>query len=196
MPVYGVQPAPSPPPCKLPYWRRLTSHRNVPREALTHAYAGTGTASDPRRVGWLPLDPVDPLNYPGWVKWAITVIMALSTLAVTFASSGLSGAHPQLMAAFGASTELVTAEVALFVLAFAVGPAVWAPLSELYGRQVVFAVSFAGATLFSGLGLASPNIGGLIALRFLSGAFGASALTNAAGVITDLFIPQERGLGK
>jgi Major Facilitator Superfamily len=182
-------------PSRIPSWRLITSQRNITSDILNHRYAGSGTVDDPYRVGWQQFDPIDPLTYPAWQKWSITLLMALSTLSITFASSALSGADPQLQKYFGASQELVTADVSLFVLAFAVGPAIWAPLSELYGRQLIFAVTYAGVTLFSGAALASKNIATLLVLRFLAGAFGASTITNAAGVISDLFIARERGLG-
>jgi len=180
----------------FPLWRLLTSQRNIPDSVLHHSYDGSGTVEDPYRVEWLPDDPVNPLGYPAWQKWITTFIMAVSTLSITFASSALAGATPQIQADFDASTELVTADVSLFVLSFAIGPAIWGPLSELYGRQVVFGITYAGVTLFSGAGLASKNIATLLVLRFISGAFGASTITNAAGVISDLFLPRDRGLGK
>jgi MFS family permease len=180
---------------RIPTWRLLISQHNVNDAIRNHRYEGSGTQEDPYRVEWLQDDPVDPLTYPAWQKWTITLIMAFSTLAITFASSGLSGADPQLEKYFGASNKLVTADVSFFVLAFAVGPAIWGPLSELYGRQYVFAATYAGVTLFSGVVIASNNIATLLVLRFFAGAFGASAITNAAGVISDLFRPRDRGLG-
>jgi sugar phosphate permease len=176
-------------------WRLLVSKRNITDSIVAHQYAGSGTESDPYRVEWLENDPVNPLNYAGWKKWHITLVMALSTVAITFASSGLSGADPQIEAAFSASQELVTADVSLFVLSFAIGPAIWGPLSELYGRQIIFAITYTGVTLFGAAAIASKNIGTLLVLRFFAGAFGASIITNAAGVISDLFTARERGLG-
>ena len=41
----------------------------------------------------------------------------------------------------------------------------------------------------------SQNIWTLITLRFLAGSFGSSALTNAGGVIADMFPAKQRGLG-
>ena len=96
--------------------------------------------------------------------------------------------------------------IALFVLGFAMGPLLWAPLSEMYGRRLSFAVSYAPFVAFSlGAGFA-PNIASLIILRFLAGAFGSSPLTNSGGgapvvlpamltlaVISDMFPARARG---
>ncbi|KAI0441394.1 MFS general substrate transporter [Xylaria telfairii] len=185
---------PTLPPDQISTWQLLISQSNLTPTIQNHTYEGSGTPEDPFRVEWLQDDPIDPLTYSPWRKWSTTLIMAFSTLAITFASSALSGAEPQLERYFSASTRLVTADVSFFVLAFAIGPAIWGPLSELYGRQYVFAFTYAGVTLFSAATIASENIATLLVLRFFAGAFGASAITNAAGVISDLFHPRDRGL--
>jgi multidrug resistance protein len=95
---------------------------------------------------------------------------------------------------FGVTSEIATLGVSLFVLGFAVGLLIWGPLSEMYGRQIVFAISFGAFTAFSASAIASKNIQTLLVLRFLAGAFGSSTLTNAGGHIADLFNASERGL--
>ena len=100
----------------------------------------------------------------------------------------------QLIHSFDTSTEIATLGVSLFVLGFAVGPLIWAPLSEIYGRQVVFAISYGAFTAFNASAAASRNIETLLVLRFFAGACGSSTLTNAGGQIADLFSASERGL--
>lgn len=82
----------------------------------------------------------------------------------------------------------------LFVLGFAIGPLLWAPLSELYGRQILFFVTYAALTAFNAGAAGSQNIETLLILRFFAGSFGSSPLTNAGGVIADMFPARERGL--
>lgn len=71
-------------------------------------------------------------------KWWITVLLGVATLAVAFNSSAYSGGIPQIIEAFDASEEQTILGVSLFVLGFAIGPLFWAPLSEIYGRQIWF----------------------------------------------------------
>lgn len=106
----------------------------------------------------------------------------------------IPGTLLELKADLDVSTELLTAGVSLFVLGFALGPLVWAPLSELYGRQIIFITTFATFTAFAAGCVGANNIGTLLVLRFLAGAFGSSALTNSGGVIADIFPPATRGL--
>ena len=69
-----------------------------------------------------------------------------------------------------------------------------APLSELFGRQVLFIGTYAFLTAFNAACTGAPTIYALVVLRFFAGAFGSSPLTNAGGTIADMFEPAERGL--
>ena len=80
------------------------------------------------------------------------------------------------------------------MLGFAVGPLLWAPLSELYGRQLVHAISFGGLSVFNAGAAAAQNIQTLIILRFFAGVFGAAPFTNAGAIVADIFMADQRGL--
>jgi MFS family permease len=82
----------------------------------------------------------------------------------------------------------------LFVMGFAIGPLLWAPLSELYGRQKTFFISYMCLAAFSAGAAGANSMATLIILRFFAGAFGSSPLTNAGGVIADLFQAKQRGI--
>jgi len=68
------------------------------------------------------------------------------------------------------------------------------PLSELYGRQVLFFGTYGALTAFNAGAAGSKNIQTLLVLRFFADAFGSSPLTNAGGVIADMFAAKQRGL--
>lgn len=120
--------------------------------------------------------------------------VAIITLAVALASSAYSGAIESINKEFNPSTEVAILGVSLFVVGFALGPLLWAPLSESYGRRPVLLVSYAMFTLWNGVACASPNMASLIIFRFLAGAFGSSPLTNSGGTISDMFNAKMRGL--
>lgn len=98
------------------------------------------------------------------------------------------------MIAFEVDTTVATLGVSLFVLGFAVGPLLWAPMSELYGRQFVFIISYGGFMAFIAGTAGAKNITTLLVLRFFAGSFGSSPFTNAGGQIADVFSAAERGL--
>lgn len=60
-------------------------------------------------------------------------------------------------------------------------------MSERIGRYPVCNIALVGFVAFN-LGCAlSPNIGALLAFRFLVGVFGASPMTTSGGIIFDLW---------
>lgn len=173
----------------------LTSHSRLTPAILAHDWPGHGTDSDPYKIDFLPSDPGNPMAMPGWKKWMITVIMAIGTFSVTSSSTTFSGAIPQIQEDFGIAKVVATLTVSLFVLGFVIGPMLWAPLSEMYGRQYIYLLTFGMGTLFGGTSLACrQNLTGLLILRFLSGAFSGACVNNSAGVIADMFQARERGL--
>lgn len=64
----------------------------------------------------------------------------------------------------------------------------------MYGRQILFFGTYGVLTAFNAGAAGSQNIQTLIILRFFAGAFGSSPLTNAGGVIADMFPASQRGL--
>ncbi|KAJ6033811.1 uncharacterized protein N7446_007897 [Penicillium canescens] len=157
--------------------------------------SGSGTVSDPFLVQFPPGDPRNPMYFLPRKKWIITSIVTLSVFAVAMTSSAYSGSSNEIKEALAISSEVNALGVSLFVLGFAIGPCLWAPLSELYGRQILFTTTYALFTACVAGSAGSNSAATLLALRFLAGTFGASPLTNAGGVIADIFPPSQRGLG-
>jgi MFS family permease len=157
-------------------------------------YSGKGTADDPFVIDYLQNDHQDAMNFPVQRKWAIAVLQSMSTLVVTFASSVYTGGIEGIKGHFDVSGVVATLGLSLFVLGFALGPLIWGPLSELYGRKPVYVISFMGFTAFSVGATCSPNIQSLLVLRFFASAFGSSSMTNTGGVIADMFTKEQRGM--
>ncbi len=66
--------------------------------------------------------------------------------------------------------------LSVFVLAYAVGPLVLGPLSEIYGRVPVLQLSNLLYLIFNTACGASRNMGQMIGFRFLSGLGGSAPL--------------------
>ncbi len=91
------------------------------------------------------------------------------------------------------STTFATFFVSIFVLGFASGPLLLAPLSELYGRVVIYNVTNFLFLVFTMLCAVSPNESTFLTLRFLSGFAGVATITIGSGTIADLMPKEERG---
>ena len=178
----------------MPYWRIMTDQGVVTPEIIEYLYAGSGTDEDPYIVEWMPNDPRNPMQFDTRLKWLYTVIVAFATFAVSLSSSAYAGGISEVLKDLDVSQEVATLGVSLFVLGFAVGPLLFAPLSELIGRQIVFIITFLALSVLCAGAAGSQNVWTLLILRFFAGSFGSSPLTNAGGVIADIFPADQRGL--
>ncbi|KAK4196546.1 major facilitator superfamily domain-containing protein [Triangularia verruculosa] len=179
----------------IPHWRLVLSPSHLTPAILSHPYPGNGTPSSPYIVDFLPgqSDPFNPMTYPNYKKWIITLLQAIATLAVTFASTAYSGGVFEIIKYFQVSPTIATLGISLFVFGFAIGPLLWAPLSEFYGRQPIFALTYMGLMVFCAGAAGADTMETLVVLRFFAGAFGSSPLTNSGGVVADMFDIHERG---
>jgi len=177
----------------ISHWHLVVGKDLVIDELLYVSYLGAGTRGDPYVVRWETYDSWNPLQYSAARKWSITIITGLATFVVAFCTSAYSSGGPGIKADFGVKDEEITLGLSLFILGFAIGPLVWAPLSELYGRQLLYAITFGALSLFNLGTIFAQNIETLITLRFLAGAFGVSIMTNSGGTVADLFHASERG---
>jgi multidrug resistance protein len=172
----------------------MTDQGFVTQGIIDYPYAGSGTEENPFIVEWIPNDPRNPMQFDTRIKWLYTVIVAFATLAVSLASSAYAGAVSEVLKDMDVSEEVATLGISLFVLGFAVGPLLWAPFSELVGRQIIFLITFLALSTFCAGAAGSQNVWTLIILRFFAGSFGSSPFTNAGGVIADIFAADQRGL--
>jgi multidrug resistance protein len=102
---------------------------------------------------------------------------------------------PQMLADFKTdSTLLATFVISVFVLGFAFGPLVIAPLSETLGRVPVYHVCNILFLVFTVLCAVSKSMAMLIVFRFLAGFAGVAPITCGGGTIADLMPPERRGI--
>lgn len=146
-------------------------------------------------VTFVTKDPENPHNWPMKIRALYTFLLSCLVIAVAFGSACTTGALVLINERFHVSTEVSILTVSLMVFGFAIGPLLWAPLSEQIGRRPVYFISLFLYTLFQIPCAFSPNIGGLLACRFLCGVFASSGLSLVGGSIADMFPQEIRGLG-
>jgi multidrug resistance protein len=101
----------------------------------------------------------------------------------------------QVASEFGEHNELLDAlVVSIYVIGLAVGPLVQAPMSEVYGRWIVYATCNVLYVVFTIACAVSTNMSMLIVFRFFAGCLGSAPVTIGGGTIADLFPPHQRGV--
>ncbi|KAH6674831.1 polyamine transporter 3 [Halenospora varia] len=151
-------------------------------------------SQDPPPLTWDgPDDPDNPKNWPLRKKWGalcgISAFVLMSPLSSTIVAPALDQIARDLDA-HGAEKTMV---VSIFVLAFAVGPLIASPLSEIYGRtRVVQSWNLVYLAFNTACGAAQSKTA-LLILRFMAGLFGSATLGIGGGTLGDLFTAKERG---
>lgn len=138
-------------------------------------------------------DIENPQNWSTTRRWTISGISILLVLNATFASSSPSAVLPSIASELHVSHEAAALTTSVFLVAYAGGPLLWAPLSEHFGRKWIFQASFLGYLAFNFLCAFAPNFAALIVGRFLSGLFASSTIVNSPGLLVDVWNPVERG---
>lgn len=106
----------------------------------------------------------------------------------------LAPSMDEVVADFGpASADVQSITISIYVLGYAFGPLIYAPLSELFGRRIPLVVSSALFTLVSVACALSVDFAMLVVFRFLTGLVGSSTLALGPASISDMFEPEHCG---
>ena len=100
----------------------------------------------------------------------------------------------ELATEFSITSSTVTAmTVSLYVLGFALGPLLLAPLSELYGRLVIYyGCNFVYIAFTIGCAF-STNVAMFLVFRIICGCAASGPMSIGGGTVADLFPQEERG---
>ncbi|KAI9370223.1 major facilitator superfamily domain-containing protein [Aspergillus egyptiacus] len=151
---------------------------------------------DPFVVDWDgPDDPENPMNWPSRRKALATTTIALISILTPLGSSMVAPSTSQLMAEFHMTSDMLGAfVVSVYLLGYAVGPLVIAPLSELYGRMVIYHACNVLYLIWTVACALAPNASALIIFRLFAGMTGCAPLTIGAGSLADMIPAERRGL--
>lgn len=141
-----------------------------------------------------PDDPYRPINWPTKKKIVTTMVYGFVTMTATWASSAYSAGTAQVAAQFHVSEEVATLGTALFLVGFGIGPLLWAPLSEVYGRRIAVLTPMFVAVCFSFGSATAKDFQTLMLTRFFGAFFASAPVTNTGGVLGDLYSPAWRGI--
>lgn len=172
--------------------RVLSSAANKPIRTKNIDHTEPPFLDDDGYIAFAPNDPENPMNWSIPRRFVISMVSCLLVLNATMASSAPSAVSESLNKHFHVSSEVSSLTVTLFLLGYCSGPLMFAPLSEFYGRRWIFIITFAVYTAFLFLTAWPPNFGSLLVGRFLSGVFASAPLSNAPGVLVDIWDPVHR----
>jgi MFS family permease len=111
---------------------------------------------------------------------SVTAMAFLSPLDSTIASS----ASLHILQHFSSTSSTLGSFVTtVFLLGYVFGPILLAPLLEMYGRVPLYKTCMLLFAIFNVACALSPNLGALIAFRFLAGVMGSCPMTIGTGLL-------------
>ncbi|KAG5730017.1 hypothetical protein E4T56_gene20192 [Termitomyces sp. T112] len=129
----------------------------------------------------------NPQELPVIRKWAAVLAISCASLCVASSSSMAVFAEDGVAQEFRISRLVSVLSLSLFVEGLGLGPLLVGPLSEVYGRNLVYRISYGLFFLCSFPVAFAPNAGVFLVFRFLGGFCGSAFLSVAGGSISDLF---------
>ena len=154
------------------------------------AIVPTKTSDGTILVDWYTSDdPANPQNWSNKKRFFVSLIVCAYTFAVYCGSAIYTSGEQGVIARFGVSPTAASLPLSLYVLAYGIGPLLFAPLSEvpIIGRSPVYATTFIIFVILSIPTAVVNNFGGLLVLRFLQGFFGSPCLANGGATMQDMY---------
>ncbi|KAF5644108.1 multidrug resistance [Fusarium sp. NRRL 52700] len=157
-------------------------------------------------------DPTNPKNWSKARKWTVTLTLSWVCFSVAFASAVITPGISGVAERFKTSSEVALLTITLFVCGFGIGrrstilaPLVnnlvdretalaFSPLSELYGRRIIYLSTFGLAVIFIIPCAVAKNIQTLLVCRAIDGIAMSVPIANIGGSLADIWRPEERGV--
>ncbi|SCO88538.1 related to fluconazole resistance protein (FLU1) [Fusarium oxysporum] len=163
--------------------------------ALHNIRSRTRSRTNEVLVTWEVDDPENPVNWSDTKKKIVVLCTSVLVINSTMGSALPSMAIPDITKDFGiTSEEQSVLPISVYLIGYVLGPVVWGPLSEHYGRRDLSLVTFCLFTIFTMACALAPTWPALLVFRFFCGAFASSPIAIVAGILADVYNdPRTRG---
>ncbi|KAK5452410.1 Synaptic vesicle transporter SVOP [Exophiala xenobiotica] len=168
-----------------------TAQGIIPKRTISRV---TGLEEEHELVTFTLNDPENPKNWSKPYKWWCTMVVAFTCFVVAFNSAVITADLEGVSETFNVSLEVSLLTITMFVIGFGVGPLVFAPASELFGRKPVYILTIAVAVIFEIPCAVAQNIGTLLVCRLIDGIAFSAPMTLVGGTLADLWRNEERGV--
>ncbi|EED14213.1 MFS transporter, putative [Talaromyces stipitatus ATCC 10500] len=157
---------------------------------------GSSTHSEPTDLPTPP--PTSPkvvvgYDLPTWRKYLILFVISWLTLVVTFSSTSMLIATPEIASDLSTTPEILDVTNAGVLVAMGLSSLIWSPLSDLFGRRKIYDVAIFFMFVPSIGAAVAPNLAAFTAMRLVGGLTGTYFMVAGQTVITDIFEPLYRG---
>ncbi|KXT01099.1 hypothetical protein AC579_6765 [Pseudocercospora musae] len=167
----------------------------VPTRTWTQGTAGTAGPQDMAfEVDFDENTRENPQDWSLWYKCTVIAIFSFATTSSVLYSTSYTSAIPGMVREWGLSEIEGILGVTTYLLGLATGAVALAPLSEMYGRRIVYLIT---VSLFVVLVIpcaVAKNITTVLVTRFFAAFCAAAMISNAPGTVNDIVDEDHRAL--
>ncbi|WVR09225.1 hypothetical protein IAU60_006289 [Kwoniella sp. DSM 27419] len=144
-------------------------------------------------VDWAPGDPDNPYNWSQTKRYSILLVAVFITFVCTVSLSSTSVLAIWGTEYFGVSRTIFLLEITLPLISIAFAPLLLAPLSEVFGRNLIYQVTSVLNLLLFIPQVWSKNHKGVLACRWFQGIFQSVGNSMVGGTVADMWQADGRG---
>ncbi|KUL84146.1 hypothetical protein ZTR_07216 [Talaromyces verruculosus] len=148
---------------------------------------------DPKPTSSTQKTAVVGYSLPKWRKYLILFVISWLTLVVTFSSTSMLIATPEIATDLSTTPEILDITNAGVLMAMGLSALIWTPLSDLFGRKRVYNVAIFFMFVPSIGTAVAPDLATFTAMRLVGGLTGTYFMVAGQTIITDIFEPLCRG---
>ncbi|KAJ5288899.1 hypothetical protein N7478_001929 [Penicillium angulare] len=140
-----------------------------------------------------PEDTTNPLNWSTRKRVLNISVVSMMTLLSPMTSTISSPVTSDIMKQFNSTDETLGAFVTtVFLIGYTFGPSIIAPLSEIYGRAILYKTCIVLFIVFNVACAVANSMGSLIVFRLLAGIMGSCPVTLGPGSVADMVSAEGR----
>jgi MFS family permease len=128
-------------------------------------------------------------DLPKWRKYLILFVISWLTLVVTFSSTSILIATPEIATDLSTTSEILDVTNAGVLVAMGLSALIWSPLSDLFGRKNIYNVAIFFMFVPSIGAAVAPDLATFTAMRLVGGLTGTYFMVAGQTIITDIFEP-------
>ncbi|KAJ5994902.1 hypothetical protein N7481_001879 [Penicillium waksmanii] len=140
-------------------------------------------------------DPENPVNWRKPRKFLVLGSGVMQVMNSTIGSSICSNAIPQIAEEFNIKNQqALVLPISIFLVGYILGPLLWGPSSEYFGRRKPLLVAYCGFAIFTLACAVADSYASLLVFRLLNGMMASAPIATVGGLFADVHDdPTRRG---
>ncbi|KAK4184734.1 putative polyamine transporter [Podospora australis] len=167
----------------------------IPAKKIRYYEASLSDDDEDMIIAWEDHDPENPYNWSGRKKGWILLTCMMLIINSTMGSALPANALPFISVEWNVTSEFQQVlPISVYLIGYVMGPIVWAPLSEQFGRKRLTMATFIFFILFTLATALAPTWLAFLIFRLFTGVFASAPLALVPGIIADICSdPRTRG---